>query len=437
MKTMKPTQTLFRTLALSLLAAGCAAQAATVTGTVTNKTDNKPSAGDTVVLVDVQAGMAEAAKTTTDAKGRYSLNEPGNGSYLVRATHQGASYFIAAPQGDAPGDISVYDAAAKVDGIAISADVIEFESGNGQLLVNERYFVHNTSSPPRSQFGPHGFEVVLPADAVLDGASASRPGGIATNLLPQPSGQKGHFAFNFPIQPNQGDKETLFDLRYHLPYNGKYVFNAKVLMPADNVAVLMPKSMTFTAGAGASFQPVQEDPGISTFVAKNVLPGKAVEFTVSGNGAMPRENQGAPAGQQPGMAGGAQTDDGSGAARPAGNQPGGGIGAPIGTPDAIASKYKWWILSGLLILLAAGAAFLLRQPAGAPVAGAASVNPGTAEFVPAANFASSRNAALLNVLKEELFSLESEKLSGTLKEGEYAETKAALEIVLKRALNRK
>ena len=92
------------------------AQAATVSGTVTNKTTSKPAVGDTVVLVDVQAGMGEVAHATTDANGHYSLNEPGSGPYLVRVTHQGAGYFIAAPQGGAPGDIPVYDVAAKVSG---------------------------------------------------------------------------------------------------------------------------------------------------------------------------------------------------------------------------------------------------------------------------------------------------------------------------------
>jgi len=57
----------------SLLVSGFIAEAATVTGTVTNKTTGKPSQGDTVVLVDVQAGMAEAARATTDAQGHYSL----------------------------------------------------------------------------------------------------------------------------------------------------------------------------------------------------------------------------------------------------------------------------------------------------------------------------------------------------------------------------
>ena len=43
----------------------------------------------------------------------------------------------------------------------------------------------------------------------------------------------------------------------------------------------------------------------------------------------------------------------------------------------------------------------------------------------------------MDALKEELFELESERISGTIDAAEYAEVKAALETVLKRALNRK
>jgi hypothetical protein len=149
---------------------------------------------------------------------------------------------------------------------------------------------------------------------------------------------------------------------------------------------------------------------------------------------MPREAQGASAsqgGQQPGSETGAQ-----GNATP-GNQPGGGIGEPINTPDPL-SKYKWWILGGLALLLTVAAAFLLRKPAGTPVAGAllAQDHPSTPAFSPYQASPASRNASLLNVLKEELFSLESEKLSGTISPEDYADQKAALETVLKRALKR-
>jgi hypothetical protein len=398
------------------------AQAATLTGTVTNKTTNKPDVGDTGVLVDVQAGMGEVAHATTDAKGHYALNEPGSGPYLVRVTHQGAGYFIAAPQGDTPGDIPVYDVAAKVQGVFIEADVLEVETDNGQLKVTERYFVHNTSSPPLTQWSAHSFEVVLPDEAVLNGAGAQRPSGLPTSAKLDPDGPKGHYSFNFPIQPDEGDKDTLFQLSYNLPYDsGKFTFHAQESLPADNLAVLLPKTMTFAAASGTGFKLVPQDPATQTYVAKNAIPGKPVDFTVSGTGSMPREAQGA---------GGDGAAADASAAAPTG-QPGGGIGTPIDTPDPL-SKYKYWILGGLALLLAAAAAFLLRQPAGVP-ATIPAVDTGEATY-PAA--ASTKSSALLNALKEELFALESEKINGTITPEDYASTKGALETVLRRALKR-
>jgi hypothetical protein len=422
---MRSIKFLLHTAAASLFLAAAFAQATQVTGTVTNKTTGKPVVGDTVVLVDVQAGMGEVAHTTTDARGHYALTLPGNSPYLVRVTHQGAGYFIAAPQGGAPGDIPVYDVAAKVDGVFIEADVLEIESDNGQLRVTERYFVHNHSSPPRTEWSPHTFEIVMPADAAVAGAAGQRPTGLPTSVTLDPDGPKGHYAFNFPIQPDDGDKDTLFQLSYTVPYSGgKFTFRPQVSLPTQSVGVLLPKSMTFTAGSGSVFQSVPEDPNVQTYVARNLVPGKALEFTISGTGSMPREAQGAP---QQGEAGAPE-------AGTPGNQPGGGIGAPINTPDPL-TKYKWWILGALALLLAAAAAFLLRKPVGAPVAGPAF--DASAAPVPAFSSPAAKNTALLSALKEELFALESEKLSGTLKPEEYAEAKAALETVLKRALNRK
>ena len=432
---MRSTQMILRSLAFSLLSIGTLANAATVSGTVTDKTTGKPAVGDVVVLVDVQAGMGEVAHATTDASGHYSLKEPGSSPYLVRVTHQGAGYFIAAPQGGAPADIPVYDVAAKVQGVSIEADVLEVESDNGQLKVTERYFVHNNSSPPVTQWSAHSFGVVLPVDAVVNGVGAQRPTGLPTSVKLEPDGPKGHFSFNFPIQPDEGDKETLFQLSYDVPYSsGKITFRSEVLLPADNLAVILPKGMTFAAGAGTNFKAVPEDPSVQTYVAKNAVPGKPLEFTVSGTGSIPREQQGAAAGQQPaaGM-GGQDTGAGSSDTATPGRQPGGGIGTPIGTPDPL-SKYKWWIMGGLGLLLAAGAAFLLRKPvdmaAAIPVA-----NAGTVSY-PAISSPTTKHAALLNVLKEELFAVESEKISGTIQPEEYAQVKAALETVLKRALRK-
>ena len=413
--------------AFFFLLAGALAQAATVSGTVTNKTNGKPAAGDTVVLVEPMSSMSEVGHTTTDAKGYYSLNLPSSNPYLVRVTHQGAEYFADVPRGGGTDDISVYDVAAKVQGVSIDTDVLQVEAQNGQLSVDERWFVHNASSPAMTQWSAKSFEIVLPPDAVVGDVAAQRPGGLATNAKLVPDGAKGHYAFNVPIQPDDGDKETLFDVAYTLPYSsGKYEFHEQVTLAADKFAVLLPNSMAFTGGTGANFSsvpPPQADPGTQVFLVKGAEAGKTIRFTISGTGSMPREDQNAQGNN--GQVGGAQ-----------GNQPGGGIGEPINTPDPL-SKYKWWILAGLALLLAAVAALLLRKPAAGGIgasAGAAAAGIPATHFTPTTPAA--KNAALLNALKEELFALESERIAGTLTAEEYAEHKAALETVLRRALKR-
>jgi hypothetical protein len=377
--------------------------------------------------------MSEVGHATTNAQGRYTLNLPGQVPYLVRVTHQGAEYFIAAPQGGGAGDISVYDVAAKVEGITIAEHVTGIETDNGQLRVVERYDIHNASSPPRTQWSKQSFQVILPGDAVVGDASAQRPGAssLPTSVKLNPDGPKGHYSFDFPIQPDQEAKGTLFQVQYNLPYgDGKYSFHSQVTLPADTIWIVLPKSMTFTGGSGAGFETSPQDPSVQTFLARNVAPGKTLEFSVAGTGSFARDDQNGQgdSGGQPG-------------ATPTG--PGGGIGEPINTPDPL-SKYKWWILGGLALLLAASAAFLLRKPAtgeafaSSGTGAVTATGPSPVHSSPSIGGSSpaAKHSALLNVLKEELFALESEKIAGTLSASEYAEQKAALETVLRRALKK-
>jgi hypothetical protein len=414
----------FALAVFSLASLGSLAHAAATSGTVNNKTTGKPSAGDTVELIDVQAGMNAAAKTTSDGKGHYSLNMPGAGPYLVRVTHQGAPFFIAA--GGPSGDVTVYDVKAKVDGVSIEDQIFGVETANGQLQVTEQFVVHNTSQPQVTQFSEKPFEFVLPDGAVLDAAESTRPSGMPTMSMPRTLPEKNHHTFTVPIDPDQGsDKMTIFQIQFHLPYSGSYTFKPTLMMPVDNLVIQMPKAMSFTAGNGLAFQPLQRDPSFQIFLLKNAVPGNTVQFTVSGEGSIPREGQQNGAGA---AGGGAQAAQNSG--------PGGGIGEPINQPDPL-SKYKWWILGGVVLALGIAAAFLLRKPAGTSNAQSAIngvAGPAANPFAPAT--AAGKNAALLNALKEELFTLESEKLSDTIDADEYQTQKSALETVLKRALKR-
>ena len=422
---------------MSFCFAGALAQAATVTGTVTDKTTGKPAAGDAVALVAPMMGMSEVGNATTDAQGHYSLNEPGSVPYLIRVTHQGADYFVAAPQGGGAADISVYDVAPKVDGVTIDEHVIGVETDNGQLRVVESYTVHNASEPPRTQWSKKSFEIILPSDAVLGDVSAQRPGTgtLPTTVKLDPDGPKGHYSFNFPIQPDEGGKGTLFRVEYQVPYSsGKYAFHAMVTLPVTAVWVVLPKvDDVYRRKRGGlrvvSARPQHADvydaecrsrqsrsnsrsPARDRFRARIKL-RKAMRATMADR---------KPAGK---ARAGRATSRAAASARLSirlirCRSTSGGFWAASRCcwrqrrPSCCAGR-RWrarlrrpeWVRRELPLGYSA--------PAAAPAA---------------------KNAALLNALKEELFALESEKIAGTLAPNEYAEQKAALETVLRRALKK-
>jgi 5-hydroxyisourate hydrolase-like protein (transthyretin family) len=421
------------------------ALADSITGVVTNKTTDKPAAGDDVVLIRLAQGMQEAARTKTDAKGRFTLEVPAgdSGMHLVRVTHDKANYFRPAPPGTQSVEVEVFNAAAKVKGVSSEADVmrIQTDESGKSLHVIENFFVKNESSPPLTQFSDRPFEFYLPDGAVVEGSAALAPGGMPVQASPVPLGEPNHYAFIFPIRPG----ETRFQITYRLPYSGSLKFAPRVMMTTDTVAIMMPKSMTFKAGPSASYAPVTEETTAQTYVARGVEPSQPLDFTISGTGQMPRDTGAAATAGD----GGAATSEASAPAGAGGvaagsaasdTRPGGGLGNPLdpeGTNDPWA-KYKWWILGGLGLAMAVGAGIMLKNgPAQAAAAGVAAVAVGPfVGGVVATGPVVGGHSSLLAAMKEELFALETDRLQGRLSESEYAEQKAALEVVLRRALAR-
>jgi hypothetical protein len=405
-----------------LVLAAPVALAAAITGTVTNRTNGKPSAGDTVTLIRLAQGMQEAAHATSDSHGHYTLDvTDSDAMHLIRVTHQGANYFQPVPPGTSNADVDVYDAAPKVAGVSLEADVLRIESNGGSLHVIESFFIKNDSAPPRTQMSAHPFEFYIPAGAQITGSAALGPGGMPVQSAPVPMGDPGHYTFIFPLRPG----ETRLQLSYQLPYSGALAFTPKFAMAVDNYAILLPKSMQFAPATPASFQSVNEDTNAQTYLVKNVKPGVKLAFKVAGSGQLPQETDAN--GQSSGgtQASGPMQEGQSGSASAANDtRPGGGLGTPIDTPDPL-NKYKWWILAVVGALLAAGAGILLRQ---------SPQSSGAASATASANV--SQGSVLLLALKEELFALETERIEGKISQPEYDRIKVALETVLQRALSR-
>ncbi len=415
----------------------------TITGIVTNKTTGKPAANDDVVLLKLAQGMQELSRTKSDARGRFTLKVPDEGPdalHMVRVTHDKANYFRPVQAGTQSVEVEVYSAAPEVDGITLTEDVmqVQTEPGNASLRVVEHFLLKNESSPAKTLFSDHPFELNLPPGAVVDGGAAKGPGAqsMAVQASLVPFGAPDHYTIIFPIRP--GDTE--FHVWYHLPYKDSFTFHPRPVMRTLNLAVMMPRSMTFKTASPSPFAAVTEDIGAAqAFLARDAQPSQPLEFTVSGTGQLPRESGGAQAGGGAQASGGAQAGGGASSAASAAaggdpnadTRPGGGLGTPV-DKDAQRepeSKYKWWIIAGFALAFATAAGFMLRSPGAAPPAAiAAAAAPNTPDAPP------SRGA--LQVLRDEMFSLETDRLAGRLSEAQYHELKSAYDVVLRRALER-
>jgi hypothetical protein len=432
-------------LALTLLLSSLAS-AQTLTGTVKNSTTGKPAASDDVVLLSLGQGMEEAGRTKTDAKGHFSFKLEAHGPHLIRVIHQEVTYHRMAPPGTTSVAVEVYDVGKKVEGITVVADIMRFQANQGQLEVERTFAVTNNSKPPRTQMNEHNLEFYVPDGATITEAQAMTAGGQPVKSPPVPEdNSKSRYAFLFPLRPG----ETRFNVVYTVPYTGSANIDPKTVYPLEHFVAIAPKSMTFSAAPGTSYQvaPFPGQPDANVEVASSMKVGEPMAFKLSGEGmlAAPPDEEG-------------QQSQSSSSAQPE-SRPGGGLGPPIDAPDPL-QKYRWQILGGFALLLVVGGVYVAsRQQAANRVArskGKALPSLEEDEDYLAADPPTSResrssearlsdprsqsqrrsSSMLLEALKEELFELEVEHKQGRISQQEYESAKSALDQTLQRALKR-
>ena len=462
--------TKFTKLAISAFLLLTAAWAQTLTGTVTNGTTNKPGAGDEVILIKLAAGMEEVGHTKADSQGKFSFKLDDTSSpHLIRAVHQEVTYHRMAPPGTTSVDVQVFDVVKKLEGISVTADVMRMQTEDNQLEVVRLFAVNNTSNPPKTQMSDHNFEFYLPDGAKIVQSMARTANGQPINSEPLPQKERNRYAFNFPLRPG----ETQFQISYQTPYSGSIQVEPKTLYPIEHFVVMVPKAMQFTAGAGAQYQtmddPQQNDATVE--VAQRVEAGAKLGFKVSGTGTIAMNGTGESA--NPGTASASGGTMGAGTVSGRDARPGGGLGPPIDAPDPL-QKYRWPLLGGFALALAAGAWYVSSQrslatgghsmadldsalaPAGSaqgsfPVresrAAAVAAPPASAASYPApppatvpppvpTQSSTAGRPMILAALKEEIFELELEHKQGRISQAEYDKAKAALDATLERALKR-
>jgi hypothetical protein len=302
------------------------------------------------------------------------------------------------------------------------------------------FAVQNTSKPPRTQMNEHNLAFNVPEGAKILQAQAMTEHGNPVNSAPVPdSDKKTRYSFLFPLRPGT----TQFQVEYTLPYTGSANIDPKSLYPLQHFVAILPKSMEFAAAPGTNYQPMNDpnQPDANVQVASSTKVGQTLAFKTSGEGTLQARVEGGAQGQSQNEA----------ASAPGEPRPGGGLGPPpIDAPDPL-QKYRWYILGGFTLALAAGAVYVAQRQQAAARAGVHSkplrvedsdldYEPGEAPArreprsqPPAAQTSSSM---LLEGLKEEIFQLEVEHKQGHITQQEYEKSKAALDHTLQRALKR-
>ena len=409
---------------LTLLLASAFSPAETLTGTVENGTSDKPAAGDEVVLLKLGQGMEEAGRTKADAKGAFSFKVDDTSSpHLVRAIHQGVTYHRMAPPGTSSVDVVVYDVSKKIEALSVTADVLRFQARSNELQGIRLFAVDNKSKPPRTQMNDQNFEFYLPDGAEVDTAIAMTAGGQPLTTAPVPQKEKNRYAFIFPLRPG----ETQFQVVFHLPYRGEANIDPKELYGTQHFVVMLPKSMQFASTSGANFASMNDprQPDAVVQVASNTKAGQPLAFKISGTGIL-TDQEGS------NQEGGSPTAGSTTAGRD--SRPGGGLGPPIDAPDPL-EKYRWYILGGFALVMAAGAVYITKRPRTASLAGRSDIElPELPRAVTSST--AGRSGLLLEALKEELFELEVEHKQGHISQQEYEKARAALDQTLERALKR-
>ncbi|HWO39329.1 MAG TPA: hypothetical protein VNO32_61940 [Candidatus Acidoferrum sp.] len=419
-------------IALVVLLLASLADAQTLTGTVRNSTTGKPAGGDELILFNLSRGMEESGRIKADAKGNFSFTlDDAQSPHLLRAIHDGVTYHRMAPPGTTSIAIEVYDAARKVDGVGVIADIMRIQTAEGRILVTRDFGVRNASNPPRTQMSERNLEFYVPDGAQFIGGSATATSANGTPLkaAPLPEREKNRYSFIFPLRPGF----THFEVAYQLPYSGSANLDPRSIYPVQNFVVILPKAMQFHAAAGSEDFKLMNDsnqPDANVQVAANTKGGQNLGFNISGDGALET-------GQQSGTQGSGKREQGSpgGASGSSNSRPGGGLGPPIDAPDPL-QEYRWWILGSCAAVMLIGSIYAAsRRQSTTPALRHKDfnrANVGTVEGTRA--FVGARTNNPMEGIKEELFQIELEHKRGQISQSEYEKAKSALDQTLARAL---
>jgi Carboxypeptidase regulatory-like domain len=440
-----PSFRIARATAISLLAfivffgAVPLALAGTVSGTVTNGTTGKPAAGAEVILIQLQGGMQPVANTKTDAKGRYSFENPGLGAgapMLIRVVYGGVNYHEPVPPGKITADVQVFEPTDKPSAFRVTSHAVIVQPNGSDLMIGEEYSLENKTQPPVAFYRADGsFDFSIPDGADFSQASAWGSAGMPVVQGTIDKG-KNKLAIAFAFRPG----ESGVRISYKVPYPGNQIVLKNVSSYAtDRLIIAAPPSVQIS---GDGITPAGQDQGFSVYTRTGVAADTPLAIKISGTAPMPSANQGAsdngapPAGDNSANASVNSRLEASGAEATT---------VATTTVPARLDSLKWVLVGGFASIFALGFIYLFRRPqVMAPTNGdAPAVAPAATKmaYPPASHATTAATEAVAEVtravtgsldeLKDSLFRLELRRQAGTITQDDYDRERRQMEKVLR------
>jgi hypothetical protein len=335
-------------LMLLAIAVPCGA-AGDLRGRVINGTTRDAAGGDEVILLSLANGkMTETTRTQTDSTGSFTLpiDDP-DITHLVRVIHQGVTYHNAAKADAGSIAIVVYDVTPNPDGVNTIMDVERLETVGDQLEIKQLVTMRNQSNPPRTLMAGRTFEVQLPPQSQVQYGLVQVGEEQPLKQRPISGNHRGQYYFTFPMRPG----DTRFAIVYRVPYKGGATIQPTVRNPHERFVVMLPKSMKFEPMDPGIFKPLAGTTPDNVQGTDPVALGQTVSFRISGTGTLAEL-------QEKRQINNESMSSTEGASRP---RPGGGLGAPIGSPDPL-YQYRWLILASMTSVLIAWGAITSIKP---------------------------------------------------------------------------
>lgn len=267
---------------------------AAVDGTVINATSGKPAAGIAIALAQPgPGGLAALGGATTDAAGKFTIEQSPKGPGILQVLHQGVTYTkMLIPGAPTTGlAVQIYDSTAKPVA-KVAQHMILLQPDGTNVTVNETIILEG--DPKFTYADPANGTVRFFAPAgVKEKPRASVTGafGVALQQPVSETKQPGVYRLDYPIKPG----ENRVDITYGIPQASPAVFSGKVLHRDGKTRLVVPNGVSLD---GENITMVGKEPQTQATIYD--VTGDAYKVQITGTGALQQpeaaadEDNGAP-----------------------------------------------------------------------------------------------------------------------------------------------